>query len=61
MKLLFKIFILQYFCFHFLQAEPVLKIDQGLLNGTIFETKSNRQISAFLGIPYAQPPIDNLR
>ncbi|XP_043476975.1 esterase FE4-like [Leptopilina heterotoma] len=61
LQLIFKFIILQFFFFEFLQAEPVVKIDQGILSGTNFQTKGNRLISAFLGIPYAEPPIGNLR
>lgn len=60
-QLVFKFFLLHFFYYSILHAEPIVKIEQGILSGTIFETKNNRQISAFLGIPYAQPPIDNLR
>ncbi|XP_015520819.2 esterase E4-like isoform X1 [Neodiprion lecontei] len=42
-------------------AAPVVTIPQGTLQGTIRTTNHNRNISAFLGIPYAQPPIGNLR
>ncbi|XP_046465031.1 esterase E4-like [Neodiprion pinetum] len=41
--------------------QPVVKICQGILRGKIMTTHSNRSVSAFLGIPYAQPPIGNLR
>ena len=44
-----------------LQAEPLLKIHQGFIKGTILETRNGRIISAFRGIPYAQPPIGELR
>ncbi|XP_046751474.1 esterase E4-like [Diprion similis] len=41
--------------------EPQVDIPQGKLQGTTRRTRNNRSISAFLGIPYAQPPIGNLR
>ncbi|XP_046752295.1 esterase E4-like [Diprion similis] len=42
-------------------VEPQVDIPQGKLQGTIRRTRNNRTVSAFLGIPYAQPPIENLR
>ncbi|XP_046751717.1 esterase E4-like [Diprion similis] len=40
---------------------PQVSIPQGKLQGTTRTTRHNRSISAFLGIPYAQPPTGNLR
>ena len=48
------------FCFSE-REKPLVKIHQGILQGTIVETKNGRSISAFEGIPYAQPPIGKLR
>ncbi|XP_046752297.1 juvenile hormone esterase-like [Diprion similis] len=42
-------------------VEPQVDIPQGKLQGGIRRTRNNRTVSAFLGIPYAQPPIENLR
>ncbi|XP_046587083.1 juvenile hormone esterase-like isoform X2 [Neodiprion lecontei] len=42
-------------------GEPEVTILQGNLLGTTMTTRNNRSISAFLGIPYGQPPIGNLR
>ncbi|XP_033228943.1 esterase E4-like [Belonocnema kinseyi] len=42
-------------------AERLVKISQGLLKGTRFLTRKGRNISAFIGIPYAQAPIRELR
>ncbi|XP_046628117.1 juvenile hormone esterase-like [Neodiprion virginianus] len=41
--------------------EAQVCIPQGKLQGTTRTTRNNRIVSAFLGIPYAQPPIGNLR
>lgn len=41
--------------------EPEVTIPQGNLQGTIIETYHGRNILAFLGIPYVQPPTGNLR
>ncbi|XP_033228894.1 uncharacterized protein LOC117180506 [Belonocnema kinseyi] len=38
-----------------------VRISQGMLNGTIRESRSGRRYSAFLGIPYGQPPTGKLR
>ena len=44
-----------------LQAELLVNISQGLLKGTTLETSNGRKISAFLGVPYAEPPVGELR
>lgn len=41
--------------------ETRVTIPQGTLQGTILKTHHNRSISAFMGIPFAQPPTGNLR
>lgn len=40
---------------------PKATIPQGILRGITLETHRGRSISAFLGVPYAQPPTGNLR
>lgn len=40
---------------------PEVKIDQGALRGKYQESRKGRTFSAFTGIPYAQPPVDELR
>ncbi|KAK9511867.1 hypothetical protein O3M35_000440 [Rhynocoris fuscipes] len=42
-------------------AQPTVRIRQGELSGRYMSTVNGRSISAFLGIPYAKPPIGNLR
>lgn len=42
-------------------AGPQVKIDEGLLEGRTFIARNGRNFSAFLGVPYGQPPIGNLR
>ena len=44
-----------------INSEPLVQISQGILNGTIRETRNGRNYSSFLGIPYAKPPTGNLR
>ena len=39
----------------------VTQIQNGLIEGITLPTANNRTVTAFLGIPYAQPPIANLR
>lgn len=57
----FVIFLLLSVFLFGLLAEPVVKISQGFLKGTIFESRKGRHISAFIGIPYGQPPSGKLR
>lgn len=40
---------------------PKVRILQGKLEGKYILTRGGRNVSAFLGIPYAQPPTGNLR
>lgn len=43
------------------QNAPQLKIHQGTLTGSYRETWNGRVFSSFTGVPYAEPPIDELR
>nr|AYN64423.1 carboxylesterase [Dendroctonus armandi] len=40
---------------------PVVKCPQGRLSGKVFKTREGRGIFGFLGIPYALPPVRELR
>lgn len=42
-------------------SEPLVEISEGFLKGTTLTTRNGRNISAFMGVPYAQPPIGDLR
>ncbi|XP_046587081.1 esterase E4-like [Neodiprion lecontei] len=42
-------------------TQPEVTIPQGTLRGKIMTTTHGRKVSAFLGIPYAQPPVGNKR
>ena len=44
-----------------LGGHPELVLAQGRLRGLLEESLSGRTIYAFRGIPYARPPIDELR
>lgn len=39
----------------------IVEIEDGLIEGTIMETRSGVPFNAFLGIPFAEPPIGELR
>ena len=39
----------------------VTQIQNGLIEGITLPTANNKTVTAFLGIPYAQPPVANLR
>ncbi|XP_043467739.1 esterase FE4-like [Leptopilina heterotoma] len=49
-----------YFVFK-INAEPLVKISKGILDGTTEISKNGRKYSAFLGIRYAKAPVGNLR
>lgn len=44
----------------FVTAE-IIEIDDGQIEGTILTSRLGRQFHGFIGIPYAQAPIDSLR
>lgn len=40
---------------------PLITIDVGQVMGTVAESNTGKTVYQYLGIPYAQPPIDPLR
>ena len=42
-------------------TDVVLELDQGSVRGTRGTTRDGRELLAFLGIPYAKPPLGELR
>lgn len=52
-KLIFWIFLLE--------MEPLVRIGQGDLQGKVMTSRKGRRIHAFQGIPYAEPPVGELR
>lgn len=40
---------------------PEVKIEQGRIKGKAMETWKGRPINAFTSIPYAEPPVNDLR
>lgn len=40
---------------------PVVKTPLGDLQGTVIKTDRGEKIYSFLGVPYAKPPVDDLR
>ncbi|XP_033228895.1 esterase FE4-like [Belonocnema kinseyi] len=57
----FPVLLLHSLCIYLLNAESLVEISQGILNGTIQVSRNGRIYSAFLGIPFGKPPIGNLR
>lgn len=39
----------------------IVKIDQGLVNGTVLHSRNGTPYQAFYAIPYAEPPVGDLR
>lgn len=56
-----KLFFLYILSIELINTEPLVQIKQGVLNGIYKLSRSGQNYSAFLGIPYAQPPIKELR
>ncbi|XP_051167922.1 esterase SG1-like [Leptopilina boulardi] len=44
-----------------MQFKPRVNISQGIVEGVILRTKNRRDFSAFIGIPYGEPPVGELR
>jgi hypothetical protein len=43
-------------------VKPVVKVQQGSLEGKVFTSaKSKNKFTGFLGIPYAKPPVGDLK
>ncbi|XP_068916707.1 carboxylesterase 4A-like isoform X3 [Tenebrio molitor] len=48
-------------CQNWRNKRPTVRIEQGVLEGTRIITDTGKNVNAFLGIPYATPPIGDLR
>lgn len=51
-------------CILFLSAvncDPVVHVTKGALRGQILKSRDGRDFYSFTGIPYAKPPINDLR
>lgn len=44
-----------------IEASPVVQIKNGTLEGTVMKSRNGREFWAFRGIPYAKPPVGELR
>lgn len=47
--------------FGYVTPIPFVEIPQGPINGQFLKTDNGRTFSSFTGIPYAEPPVGNLR
>lgn len=54
-------FLLVLFCNNVLSDEPVLKLAQGKVQGSVRENFLGGTFYSFQGIPYAKPPVGPLR
>ncbi|CAK1588748.1 unnamed protein product [Parnassius mnemosyne] len=48
-------------CAYVLAEQPTLRTPLGELKGHFLKTRGGRQIAAFTAVPYAKPPVDELR
>lgn len=48
-------------CFAFASADRTVKTTTGNVRGVTLQTPDGKEVEAFLGIPYAEPPIGKLR
>lgn len=42
-------------------TNPIVITPLGTMRGTIFESRLGKTIYSFLGVPYAKPPVEELR
>lgn len=58
-----KIFGIFMLLFGFVNCIPndILQLSQGQIQGSILYSRNGREFNAFQGIPYAKPPISDLR
>ena len=42
-------------------AAPTIQTEEGLIGGILMKSKEGRNIHAYKGLPYAEPPVGNLR
>lgn len=42
-------------------TDNILNLNQGKIQGSVFNSRNGREFQAFQGIPYAKPPIGDLR
>lgn len=50
-----------YMRFVYKPAGPIVRISTGSLRGSVARSRSGKEYFEFLGIPYAKPPVGNLR
>lgn len=60
MNIFLPLLIFDFLCI-FGNGEPLITIDQGILEGTFEVARYGREYAAFLGIPYAKPPVGDFR
>ena len=53
--------LIHIFCISLNNSLPQVQVSDGLIQGKVQTTRKGRKISAFLGIPYAEPPVGELR
>ncbi|KAJ9592676.1 hypothetical protein L9F63_015648, partial [Diploptera punctata] len=58
---MFKITVLLFFLVSCVLSDDIVKIKQGLIKGHLLKSRKGRDIFAFQGIPYARPPVGDLR
>ena len=42
-------------------SPPKVSTENGVIRGKVVEASEGRMVAAFLGVPYARPPIGDLR
>lgn len=49
------------FNYFLISSSEIIEIEDGKIEGTLMEDRSGEKFHAFLGIPFAEPPINELR
>lgn len=61
-NMLLKLFLFIHFVVKVLNAKDlIVKINEGFITGKYMTSTNGRQFAGFVGVPYAEPPINHLR
>lgn len=48
-------------CHSSFAQNPIVQIDDGLIEGIVLQSRLGKDFAAFRGIPFAEPPLQELR
>lgn len=57
----FQFCIIGLICFNFVISAVFVNTRLGRIQGLLLSSRNGKKFGAFMGVPYAQPPVGNLR